>query len=180
GAAHARPKRAQPAEMRGVAIRAEDQFARQDNAFLTVDLMADAAPHLKKGGDALLFDKLAHFGMILRVLCRRRGHSVVERDCQPFGVPDFLDAEFLERLVDRGGIVVAQGHVGAGIDDLPGSQGGQPGSARQGFLGKGGRSHDSSSRVVRYRSRTSKAWLSSAASCSTISGGFSSPLSSLR
>jgi hypothetical protein len=50
--------------------------------------MADAAPDLEEVLDALFAHPLTNLGMVLRVLCSRRWHGMIERDGDAFGVGD--------------------------------------------------------------------------------------------
>ena len=61
------PERAQPAKMRGVAVRAQDRLAGQDQRFFAEHLMADAAPDFEEMSDALLAHPRADLGVVLRV-----------------------------------------------------------------------------------------------------------------
>jgi len=42
--------------------------------------MTDTASHFKEGVNALIFDELPYFGMILGVLCGGCRHSMIQRD----------------------------------------------------------------------------------------------------
>ena len=114
----ARAKRAQPAKVRRVRIGAQDQLARQHDCLFAQHLVADAAAHLKEVANPLLGDKLADFGVVLRVLGRRRRHGVVERDRQPIGNQHPFLPKLLPDAADGGRVVVAQHHVRPRIHDL--------------------------------------------------------------
>ncbi len=89
--------------------------------------MANTPSDLEKVFDPLFGHKFPNVGVILGVLgCRRRG-GVVQGDGQPFRVLDPVDAEAVENFGDGGRVVVAQGHVRRGVDDLAGLYAGQSG-----------------------------------------------------
>ena len=122
--------------MRGVTVRAEDQLSGQHHRLFAQHLVADAAPDLKEIFHALLCDEVAHLGVILRMLRRRRRHGVIERDAQPIGVFHALDTELFEQTKDGGGIVMAQNRIRLSIHDLSSADAGLARRAGQGFFGK--------------------------------------------
>ncbi|OQA43773.1 MAG: hypothetical protein BWY52_01779 [Chloroflexi bacterium ADurb.Bin325] len=133
-AADARAERAEPAEVRGVAVRAQDELAGQHERLLAHDLVADAATRFEEVRDALFRREPSRLGVVGRVLRGRRGHRVIQRDRQAIRVLDAAVAQAGEQPGNRRGVVVAQDHVRPRIDDLadPGRR--QPGRARQRLL----------------------------------------------
>jgi hypothetical protein len=122
--------------VRRVRIRAENQLTRQNDRFFAQNLVTDAAPNFKEIRDALRIDKLAHLGVILRVLGRRRRHGVIECDREPFRIFNPLDAERAKDLRNRRGVIMRQHNVRLRIDDLPGDDLFQPRRACERFFGK--------------------------------------------
>ena len=120
-----------------VRIGAQDQLAGKHDRLLAEDLVADAATHLEKVADSLLGHKLADLGVVLRMLCGRRRHGMVERDRQPVGDEHALLAKLLPDAADGGGVVVTQHHVRPRIHDLAYLHVIEPGGACQCLLGKG-------------------------------------------
>ena len=122
--------------MRRVRICAEDELAGQDKCLLAEHLMADAAAHLEEVANALLLHEAADLGVILRVLGRRRGHGMVERDGDALGDQHAFLAELLPNAANGGGVVVAEHDVRPRIDHLADFDSVEPGRTRQRFLRK--------------------------------------------
>jgi hypothetical protein len=66
----------------------------------------------------LLLHKVANLGVILRVLGRRRGHGVIERDGDAVGNQHTRLPELLPDAADGGGVVVAEHDIRPRIDHL--------------------------------------------------------------
>jgi len=102
--------------------------------------MTDAATYLEEVGNALLCYEVTNLGMVLRVLGRRRGHGVVQRDGQPLRVQHVRAAELLPDAADSGGVIVAEDDVGRCVNHLADLDCDKAGGAGQRLLREGLRS----------------------------------------
>ena len=80
--------------------------------------MTDAAAHFKKVLDALLDHKFTNLRVILGMFGRRRGDGMIQGDRHPFGGNHPCAAKFKPDLANGRGVIMAEHHVGAGIDYL--------------------------------------------------------------
>ena len=101
-------------------IAADDDEAREGEALLGQDLVADAGIDVEEIWDPLLGDKLADGFMVLGILLVGCRYYMVEDDDDLGGRLDSLDPELTEFLDDGRGIVVGQDVVWRYGDDLAG------------------------------------------------------------
>ena len=136
-ASHPRGERAHPALVRGVAVRAQDHLAGQDERVFRDQLVADAFAHIEEVADALLVHERAHVRVVLRVAHRGRGGGVIQGDDQALGVVNAHRAHVLEDAQDGGGVVVGEQAVGCDFDDFTHRDVAAARSASDGLLGEG-------------------------------------------
>ena len=120
GGAHARGERAQRAVRAGVAVRADDEVARADDALLGEQRMLDAhAAHLVVVGDTLLAREIAHDLGLLGALDVLVGDVVIGDESDLRRIEHLLDADLAELFDGNGGgDVVGQHEVEIAFDQL--------------------------------------------------------------
>ncbi len=108
---------------------------------LADDLVADAAAGVvevarPRAPDPLFLDETPHVRVVLRMLGGGRRHGMIQYNRQPLGVEDACLAQRGEQAGNGGGVIVAEYHVGTGVDDLAHHDVLQPGRPRQRLLRK--------------------------------------------
>src|SRR5690606_40040883 len=119
------------------------------------------APHLEKMPDSLCPHPFTDFGMILRVLSRRRRDSVIQRDCNALRSDDSLRASFLEDASDCRRIVMAEDQIRLDVQHVTRTRRLHARRPRQSFFGKG---------VAAHMPTPTAASINSASTCSNVSG----------
>ena len=92
--------------MGAVAVRPQDQVARQYQALFGNHLVADAAPDFEEVPDALRLDELARLGVVLGMFRRGRRRGMIEHHAQPFRVHHPSGFQFIIENVGDGSRVV--------------------------------------------------------------------------